>query len=173
MTKPAKPRIVIIGIGNIFLSDEGVGVHAISKLLNEWEFPSNVEVYDGGVTGMMGLLPIIEDTDHLIVIDVVNSGDPPGYIRTYTLGDFRLVMPKKLSAHDIGFLECIAIAEINGKTPKSVTVIGIKPVDIETPRNVLSDIVDSKLAEITEITIGELQKLGAIAVKRQFSSPSF
>ena len=156
-----KPRIIVIGIGNILQCDEGIGVRVVEKLMADYSFPENVELYDGGTTGMHGLLPLIEEANNLIVIDAVNGEGEPGEIYRFTLEDFRLTIPKKISAHDIGFIECLAVAEVNGSLPKSVVVIGIKPEDMETMSMELSERVKEKFDDLVRLTIKELSSLGA------------
>ena len=160
------PKIIVLGIGNILMSDEGVGVRVVEKLLEEYSFPPNVEIYDGGTTGLHGLMPLIEEADHLVVIDAVNGPGEPGSIYRYTLDDFKLSMPKKLSSHDIGFIECITIAELNGRLPESVVIIGIKPEDFATRKMELTETVNKKLNELANAAVKEITALGASPLNR-------
>ena len=162
----SKPKIIVLGIGSILMSDEGVGVRVVEKLQEEYSFPPNVEIYDGGTTGMHGLMPLIEEADHLVVIDAVNGPGEAGTIYQYTLEDFKLTMPKKISAHDIGFIECLAIAELIGSLPESVIIIGIKPEDLNTRKMELTETVNNKLNELTKITVKEIAALGASPLNR-------
>ena len=162
----SKPKIIVLGIGSILMSDEGVGVRVVEKLQEEYSFPPNVEIYDGGTTGMHGLLPLIEEADHLVVIDAVNGPGKSGTIYRYTLKDFKLTMPKKLSSHDIGFIECLTIAELNGRVPESVIIIGIKPEDFTTRQMELTETVNNKLNELTNMTVKEIAALGASPLNR-------
>lgn len=157
-----KPKVTVIGIGNILQCDEGVGVRVVEKLINDYSFPENVSLYDGGTTGMHGLLPLIEETDSLIVIDAVNGKGEPGEIYRFTLDDFKLTIPKKLSAHDIGFIECLAVAELNGSLPKSTVVIGIQPEDMETMSMELSELVKERIDDLVHLTLTELSSQGVI-----------
>ncbi|HEB73425.1 MAG TPA: HyaD/HybD family hydrogenase maturation endopeptidase [Nitrospirae bacterium] len=155
------PRITVIGIGNILQCDEGVGVRVVEKLMADYSFPENVELYDGGTTGMHGLLPLIEQADNLVVIDAVNGAGEPGAVYRFTLEDFKLTIPKKISAHDVGFIECLAVAEVNDSLPKSVVVIGVKPEDMTTSSMELSVCVKEKLDDLVRLTLKELSSLGA------------
>ena len=74
-----KDRIVVLGVGNILLKDEGVGVRVIEKLQGQYTLPENVRVVDGGTQGLW-LLSTIQEADHLIVVDAVLGGDEPGTI---------------------------------------------------------------------------------------------
>ncbi len=154
------PVVVLLGIGNILLTDEGAGVHAINMLMEKYTFPENVELYDGGVTGMAGLLPIIEDADHLVILDAANGPDEPGTVRRYNLDDFRLTVPKKLSSHDIGLIDCLSVAETIGKSPESVTIIGIQPENITTYAMTPSPTIAKNLEKMVTMVIDELCALG-------------
>ena len=156
-----KEKIIVLGIGNILMKDEGIGVRVVEKIMEDYKFPDNVEIYDGGVTGMMGLLPLIEEADHLVVIDAVNGPGEPGTLYRYTGEQFRHTIPKKLSPHDIGFVECLTIAEINERSPKSITVIGVKPEDIKTREMGLTERVSQVFDDLVSKTIEELKTLNA------------
>ena len=155
------PQITILGIGNILLKDEGVGVRVVERLLAGYRFPENVAVYDGGVTGLMGLLPIIEDTDHLIVVDAIKGDGPPGTLYRYPLSEFRLCLPKKLSMHDVGFVECLTVSELNGTLPKSTVVVGVQPEDFSSLEMGLTDTVQKTVTPLVEMVMKELAALGA------------
>ncbi|VAX25135.1 hypothetical protein MNBD_NITROSPINAE02-1684 [hydrothermal vent metagenome] len=157
----APETIVVIGIGNILMSDEGVGVRVVERLMAEHSFPDNVEIYDGGSTGLKGLMPLIEDADHLIVIDAIKGPGEPGALYRYSVEDFRLNIPKKLSAHDVGLLECLTYAGINEKMPESVIIIGVKPFDMTTPSMELSGAIHQKVSDLVDMSLNELRRLGA------------
>lgn len=157
---PDTPHITVLGIGNILLKDEGVGVRVLERLRSDYRFPENVALYDGGVTGLMGLLPIIEDTDHLIVIDAIRGDSPPGTLYRYSLSEFRLRLPKKLSMHDVGFVECLTIAELNGTLPKSTVILGAQPEDYLRMEMGLTETLQKTLVPLAEKVLRELAALG-------------
>lgn len=155
------PKIIVIGVGNILLADEGVGVRAAERLKERYVFPDNVEVYDGGVTGMHGLMPLIEEADHLIILDAVKGPGEPGALYCYTVDDFRLNIPKKLSAHDIGVIELLAVAELSGKLPQSTIILGVKPLDMTSWSMELTPLIAGKVDDLAAMAVEELGKLGA------------
>lgn len=148
------------------MKDEGVGVRVVEKIMENYSFPENVEIYDGGVTGMMGLLPLIEEADHLVVVDAINGPGNPGTLYRYMGDEFKHVIPKKLSPHDIGFVECLTIADINERLPESVVIIGVKPEDIKTREMGLTETVSSVLDDLVNNTIEELKALNAGPLNR-------
>lgn len=162
-------KIVVIGIGNILMTDEGVGVRVVERLMAQYRYPANVELYDGGTTGMHGLLPLIEDADHLITIDAVNGPGEPGTLYRYNAEDFRLSMPKKLSAHDVGFIECLTIADITDRMPKTVVILGVKPRDMVTWNMELTETIAAKVDDLVAMALEELRRLGVEPEPREGS----
>jgi len=157
------PSIYVVGMGNILLSDEGAGVRAVERLMSRYSFPAHVHLVDGGTTAMKGLLPIVEQADHLLVLDTVNGPGEPGQLYRFSGDDFRKNIPKKISAHDIGFLECLAIAEVNDRAPQTVTIIGVKPEDMRTPSMELTPKISAAVDGMVDMALAELSALGARA----------
>ncbi|MGQ9569723.1 MAG: HyaD/HybD family hydrogenase maturation endopeptidase [Thermodesulfovibrionales bacterium] len=149
-------KIVIIGVGNLLLSDEGVGVHVANELMKK-ELPPYVSVVDGGTDGFR-LLNIITEADRLIVIDAVKGGAEPGSIYRFDIGDVQgCPQGFKTSVHQIGILEVIDLSGLIGKTPHT-TVIGVEPKSIEMGME-LSPEVKSKIPRIIELTFEEIKNV--------------
>jgi len=110
----SEQRILVLGIGNLLMGDEGVGVHAARRLAAE-PLPPEVTVVDGG-TGGFHLLACFQDYDVLIMIDAVMDGRPSGtlgVIRPRYASDF----PRALTAHDIGLRDLVESAVLVGSLP--------------------------------------------------------
>lgn len=109
------PRCLVLGIGNLLLSDEGVGVHVI-RALGEVELPVRVELLDGG-TGGFHLLGCFGDYDCLVIVDATLNGEPPG---TVAVAEPRFAsdFPRVLSSHDIGLRDLIESATLLGDLPR-------------------------------------------------------
>lgn len=149
-------KIVIIGVGNLLLSDEGVGVHVANELMKK-ELPPYVSVVDGGTDGFR-LLNIITEADRLIVIDAVKGGAEPGSIYRFDIDEVKSCPPGfKTSVHQIGILEVIDLSGLIGKTPHT-TVIGVEPKSIEMGME-LSPEVKSKIPRIIELTFEEIKNV--------------
>ncbi len=126
-----KPKIVVIGLGNILLGDEGLGVCAVRQL-REAEFPGRVDFYDGGTRGLL-LLPFIEEASHLLVLDAVQSDEPPGTIVEIT-GKALLSAksPLKFSAHDIALPDLLTLCVLRRGGPgPSLHFLGMIPGSME------------------------------------------
>lgn len=150
------PKITILGVGNELLSDEGVGVH-VAKELEKRELPTGVEVFEGGTDGF-GLLHLISDTDHLIVIDSVKGGGEPGSIYRFDIKDAPNCSDLfKTSVHQIGILEVINLSDLIGKTPETI-VIGIEPKTIGTGME-LSPEIRARIPRVIELVLEEVNKI--------------
>jgi hydrogenase maturation protease len=146
-------KITVLGIGNILLSDEGVGVHVANKL-SAISLPEHVSVVEGGTDGFR-LLNIITETEHLIVIDAVKGGGEPGSIYRFDIDDVRACPSGfKTSVHQIGILEVIDLSGLIGKTPRT-TIIGIEPKSLEMGME-LSPEISEKIPRIIDLVLAEL-----------------
>ena len=153
--KVSPQNIVILGIGNLLLSDEGVGVHVANKLM-EMDLPEGVSVVEGGTDGFR-LLNIITEADRLIVIDSVMTGAAPGSIYKFNIEEVKNCPSGfKTSVHQIGILEVINMSGLIGKTPHT-TVIGIEPQSLEMGME-LSPEINDKIPRIIEIVLDELKR---------------
>lgn len=150
-------KIVILGVGNLLLSDEGVGVHVANELM-KMELPPEVTVVEGGTDGF-GLLNIITEADRLIVIDAVKGGGAPGSIYRFDINEVQSCPSGfKTSVHQIGILEVISLSGLIGKTPHT-TVVGVEPKSLEMSME-LSPEIKSKIPRIIELIFAELRNDG-------------
>jgi hydrogenase maturation protease len=153
-------RIVVLGVGNILLSDEGIGVRAIEKLQLDYDLPPEVVVIDGGTTGME-MLDDLSKCDHIIIIDAVRSGKAPASIVRLTGEQVPVFFKTKLSPHQIGLSDVLATLAFIDEQPGGVTVIGVEPVSLETGM-ALSPQVEARLPELMDLVVTELRELGVV-----------
>jgi hydrogenase maturation protease len=123
----AQNKVLILGIGNLILKDEGVGVHVV-RALEEQGPPPGVEVIDGG-TATMDLLSVIYESERIIVIDALKAGGEPGAIYRCLPEDLMEVSDRPLSLHQVGLLDVLGMARQLGGNP-AVVIIGIEPKEI-------------------------------------------
>jgi hydrogenase maturation protease len=147
--------VLILGIGNLILKDEGAGVHVVERLKN-MALPSDVEVMDGGTMGI-DLLYHIEGRRKVIVIDVVNTDGPAGTIYRFTDRDLEDKKECLRSAHDIDFADVLKTADLLGKKPDEVIFIGIKPEEISEGIG-LSPSIEERIPQIIELVLKEINK---------------
>lgn len=151
-------QILVLGVGNILLRDEGIGVRIIEKLSEEYLFSPNVELMDGGTLGIK-LLDPISRVDHLIVVDAVQNGQPPGTLYRLLGEEVRKAVSFKNSLHQMDLVETLAYAEILGKSPTTV-IIGIEPADISPWSTELTETVQARISEMSREVLKEIEKMG-------------
>ena len=151
-------KVMVLGVGNILLKDEGVGPKTIDRLRAEYSFPENVELVDGGTAGL-DLLPVVEVFDLIIIVDTVKAGAEPGAIFRFTPDDIEVKVPYKTSLHQIGMVEVFAIAEALGKKMKGI-IIGIQPEDMSAWGLDLTPTIEAKIPELMGLVLKELDALG-------------
>jgi hydrogenase maturation protease len=154
----ADKKITVLGLGNILLRDEGVGVHAIEELRKAYDFPENVEIIDGGTMGL-DLLPFIEDADKLLIVDAVNLKKAPGTIAIIEDSDIPAFVSTKLSIHQIGLPDVIYALKLMDLTPPRMTLIGIQPESLETGLG-MSGAINSNFGQLLNAIIGKLNAWG-------------
>ena len=151
-------KIAIVGVGNILLKDEGIGVKVVKKLENEFSFPPDVVLIDGGTAGHH-LVNMVADFDVIIVVDAVQGGETPGTIYRFTLDQIPFEVNTHLSLHQVGVLEALNQIKLLGKEPE-VTFIGIEPEDISPWGMDLSPVIAEKIPEIITLVMKELSERG-------------
>ncbi|MFH0933706.1 MAG: HyaD/HybD family hydrogenase maturation endopeptidase [Pseudomonadota bacterium] len=153
-------RIIVLGVGNILLSDEGIGVRAIEQLQQDYILPPEVVVIDGGTTGME-MLDDLSKCDHIIIIDAVRSGKAPASIVRLADEQVPVFFKTKLSPHQIGLSDVLATLAFIDEQPGGVTVIGVEPVSLATGM-ALSPQVEARLPELMDLVVTELRELGVV-----------
>jgi hydrogenase maturation protease len=141
-------KITVLGIGNILNSDEGVGVHAVRAMQAEAQRTPGVEFLDGGTLGL-NLLILVEEATHLLILDAVDAGQPPGSVVELTKEQIPLFTGVKMSQHQVTFQEVLGLALIRGKLPEYLHLIGVQPVSLEMGTD-LSPKVAAVLPEVVE-----------------------
>lgn len=125
----AAPRLLVLGVGNILLKDEGVGVHAVRELMKR-EYPPEVSIVDGGTAGL-DLLYLIEEASRLIIVDATNGDAEPGTIFRFSPEELDDFIPSiSNSLHQIGLLEVLHIGRAMGILPPT-TVFGVQPAVVD------------------------------------------
>lgn len=121
----------VIGVGNILLKDDGIGVRVVEYIKEKKLLPPQIDVVDGG-TGGIQLISIIKDEDCLIIIDAVKGGGRPGSIYRFTIDDIPVNIAQKTSLHELGLQEVFALLDLSeGKRPETVIIIGIEPGEVK------------------------------------------
>lgn len=149
---------MVLGVGNLLFTDEGVGIHAIKTLLERYEFPENVSIEDGGVLGM-NLLGIISEADQLIVVDAIKNGGAPGALHRLAGDEIPKRILAKNSLHQVDLLEALTLCQALDHVPETV-IVGVEPEDIETLCLELTPPVKEKMDDLIAMVLRELGRLG-------------
>jgi hydrogenase maturation protease len=150
-------RKVVLGLGNTLNNDEGLGVHALKELdarlgVNQ----SDVELLDGGVLGL-NLLMVVEECSHLLILDAVDAGKPPGTLVELTKEQIPLYAGVKLSQHQVTFQEVLGLANIRDHLPEHLHLIGVQPLNLEIGMD-LSPVVRQTIPNVIESALRVLQE---------------
>ena len=149
---------MIMGVGNILFSDEGIGIRVVEALEERYDFPDNVSVIDGGVLGI-NLMGVISEADHLIVVDAIRNKGNPGDIYRIDGKDIPERIRAKNSLHQIDFLEALTLCQALDKVPEAV-IVGIEPRDIETLAVELTPTTADRMDDLIQAVLAELDRLG-------------
>ncbi len=164
MTETRK-NTLIIGMGNVLMQDEGVGVRAVEELECRYLIPTGLTVVDGGTTGM-GLFEPIRNCDHLIVADAVNTGDPAGSVVRIVNEAVPAFFQTKLSNHQLGLSDLLALLALKNETPEHVAIIGMVPYSLENKLGLTAQ-ATAGLRVMVESLVAELAGLGVEMLPRK------
>jgi len=124
-------NILVLGIGNILLSDEGIGVRVVEALQERYYIPDSLDVMDGGTAGLE-LSENIANRDHVILIDAVKTGAPAGTVIELFDDDVPRLFRTRISPHQLGISDVLGILKIMGEIPKGFTLFGAVPYSLHT-----------------------------------------
>ena len=156
--------VAVVGLGNLILSDEGVGVHVVRRLDESYSFPDDVVLIDGG-TSAIDLLDQLVEAEHIIFIDAAQTGGPPGSIVALQGARLPVWFRERMSPHQIGLADLLATLSLMDHTPESVTLIGIEPQSMELGTE-LTPQIDAAASEALLKVLEKLAALGVRAVER-------
>jgi hydrogenase maturation protease len=151
-------HVLILGLGNPLLGDEGIGVRVVEEL-QELELPDGVTVVEGGTAGL-GLIGLMEGYQKVIIVDAADMGHSPGCVVRFTPLEAQLkTVEAPLSLHQIGLGEALTLAEALEVAPAERIIIGVQPSQVEMGAG-LSPEVERAIPKIIRIILGELDVTG-------------
>ncbi|KIM00297.1 Hydrogenase maturation protease [Paramagnetospirillum magnetotacticum MS-1] len=151
-------RIVVLGVGNILLSDEGIGVHAVTRLEELYDLPAEIEVIDGGTSGM-DCLDQVSEADYLIIADCMRAKKEPGTI-TRLIGDqIPAFFKTRISPHQVGLSDMLGALNFHGLMPKHIILYGVEPLSFDLSMEPTPTVAAS-LPELVDRIVGELAAIG-------------
>lgn len=156
-------NVLVMGVGSILMTDEGIGIRAVEELQKRYRFPENVEILDGGTSGIE-LLSYISGRDYLIIIDAIKSGNPAGTVLKVEGEDVPAQFRTRISPHQLGISDLLAAASLTGEMPKQLVLFGIEPKEIVLGIG-LSREVRRGLEHLIEVIVEDLRRIGCVVVK--------
>ena len=153
--------VLVLGIGNLVMGDDGVGVRVVHNLAERYTFPNEVTVLDGGTLGL-DLLPHIERCQRLVMIDAVETGGTPGTLVRLTGAELSPALETKLSPHQMGLKDLLTVASLLGHLPEEMVLWGVQPENIDMTLE-LSPPVREQVGPLVEKVLEELAAWGIAA----------
>lgn len=153
---------LILGVGNLLLSDEAVGVRLVQRLAQEYRFSPSIELLDGGTAGME-LLEAMACRDHLILLDAVRTGAPAGTVVTLVDEQIPTFFGRKISPHQLGLADVLSALHMTDELPKRLTLIGVVPQSL-APHIGLSEEVSGAMEEAKARVLALLAQMGMPAI---------
>ena len=140
--------IVVLGVGNILLTDEGFRVHVVNQLREDYVFNPPITIIDGGTMGME-LLTYMRGMTKLLLIDAINGGDAPGTVYEFPHEEMNSYFTEAISVHEVGMQDILRIRALQEDPLEDAVVIGVEPSSLELGLT-LSDATQAVVTEVKE-----------------------
>lgn len=151
-----KKRILILGVGNTLLADEGFGVRAVDYLQNNYTWPDNFRLIDGGTLGLLLLAELLE-CDLAIILDIALGDQPPGTFYRITNSDLNKSLSLRQSMHQTSIEDTLISCELAGHRP-NVIVFAMQPYNCQILQAALTPQAQAKLPQFCTKVVEELKK---------------
>ncbi len=160
---------LVLGIGNVLWADEGFGVRAVEALHAAYAFPSAVMLQDGGTLGL-NLYESVASARRVLVFDAIDVGRPPGTIVVLRGAEVPAWGRTKLSPHQTGFNDVLALAQLNDRAPETIVAIGVQPQELSDFGGSLTEGVRKHLPDVVALAARELALWGYPGKRRRAGS---
>jgi hydrogenase maturation protease len=147
------PRIAVLGLGNLMRTDDAVGMLAIQQLRADPRFPKSVTLIEGGTLGLDLLYPL-EDITHLVALDAIDAGAPPGTLLRFEKNDLA-DLPISKSVHLLGFSDLIGAMRLIESAPEQIVVLGVQP-DVIGWGTELTPTLQAALVTLVECAVSQV-----------------
>ena len=149
-------KTLILGVGNLLLSDEGVGLHVLERLAATYDLPEEVQTLDGGTLGL-DLLYYLEGVENLVIVDAVKMGKEPGALLRLEGDEVPAFLSIKISPHQIGIPDMLFAAKLKDLYPRNVVLWGVQPGVLDIGLD-LSPPIAARVDELVEKVMDELRR---------------
>ncbi len=140
--------IVLLGVGNILLTDEGFGVHVVNQLREDYVFNPPITILDGGTMGME-LLTYMRGMTKLLLVDAINGGDAPGTVYEFPHEEMNSYFTEAISVHEVGMQDILRIRALQEDPLEDAVVIGVEPESLE---------LGLDLSETTQVVVKDVKE---------------
>lgn len=161
---PRKERLLVLGLGNVLCSDDGVGVAAVTHLQRNYRASEGVELLDGGTLGL-SLLPILMDAESVIIVDAIDTGEAPGTPVRVEGKDVIPAARERLSPHQVGVADLLDGATLCESYPSRVILLGIVPRSTDLGIELAPEVA-AGVPDLIERVVAEIRSLGFEMVHR-------
>jgi hydrogenase maturation protease len=153
-------KTLILGVGNLLLSDEGVGLRVVERLATAYDLPQDVQILDGGTLGL-DLLYYLEGIENLLIVDAVEMGKEPGTLLRLEGDEVPSYLSIKMSPHQIGIPDMLFAAKLKDLYPRNVVLWGVQPAMLDTGLE-LSPQVAAQVDALVDKVIEQLVQWGDV-----------
>lgn len=157
-------KAVVLGVGNVILADEGVGVRVVEALERDYTVPEGVTVIDAGTSGME-MLEDMSDLDFLLVVDAIAAGKAPGELVQLRGDEVPVFFRRNLSPHGIGLSDVLAALEFLGAEPKETVILGVQPTSLDLSTE-LTPTIAARVPELVAQVVAELTRRGLAPTRK-------
>lgn len=154
----SKRPVVVIGLGNPLMGDDGLGIAVLERLRTQYVLPPDVELVDGGTWGL-SLLPVIEDAGILILIDAIDTASAPGTPVRLERAQLPRYLATRISPHQVDLRDVLGLAELRGTLPADTIAIGMQPANVALG-DPLSDALARGIDALAVTVVQELARRG-------------
>jgi hydrogenase maturation protease len=148
-------KVVVLGVGNLLMSDEGLGVRCVLELERAGGLPAGVRVVEGG-TSTHELLEDLEDLDVLVIVDAVAAGQKPGAVLRFEGSQVPAAFSNTFSPHQHGINDLLASLAFLGRAPRRVILLGVQPERLALGME-LSSTVEAVMPELKRRVHAEVE----------------
>jgi hydrogenase maturation protease len=157
---------VVLGLGNVLWADEGFGVRAVEALHAGYAMPPGVEIVDGGTQGF-ALMDYVASARRLLILDAIDFGLPPGTLKVLRDTEVPAWGSAKLSPHQTGFEELLAVAQLRGTAPEALVLVGVQPEQLDDFGGSLRPAVKARIPDAVAAAVRELSAWGLAPRQRR------
>jgi hydrogenase maturation protease len=151
-------RLLVLGLGNVLCGDDGLGAVAIARIRARYEIPGGMSVLDGGTLGL-SLLPYVEDSEKVILVDAIRAEAPPGSFVRLEGDEVGPAVAGRLSVHQVGVADLLDAARWRGRLPEELVLLGLVPETLEVGVT-RSARVEAGLPGLVDRVVQEVRRLG-------------